>query len=849
VLDRLVLPLAGVGAEDEAWVGGKAAKLAALARAGFAVPPGLCVTTGAFRRARALAPAGVAAGVGEGEVAPAVPEEVAGAVAAGLEELGLCDRAVAVRSSATAEDRGDASFAGQYESVLGARGVPVVLAALRACWGSFFSAHAVAARAAAGADGPDEAMAVLIQPVVEAECAGVAFSVDPVGPRRQSIVVDAAWGLGVGAVDGSVAVDSYRVDRATFDVDERRVVEKGAEVVLDGAGGTAVREIADGGRCRAACLPDAWVQRVAQVALAAEQLFGSPQDVEWAIAEGKLWVLQSRPITGLPAELAVARPFPVAWARPEEARGHWVREWFVGPRPRLPLDVEAAEAHGQSRREAALVKGEERYMAFGVFNGRRYFRMAPSELRAGDRRVRRAAYLDLVARVSDEGRSMWEYWAPEIIAATRRLASDPSGLDDAALTERLEDAFGAMLRHWVAHWCQGLLDEVHVNAGVLPRVVGRATGLSGAAAESLAVRLSDGEETVFTRLVAGLHELAVAARGLPRVEALVADPPADVVAVLAALPGAAPLRARLAEFLEEHGDRSGSGFGSGGSLTRPTWRDEPGLVLRLAAPYLEPASEAPAEARARALAARDGVLEELCAACAPEEAAELRRVVAWARRQRTSLEEHNHYIDQMSWGQLRRVALAVGARLAGRGALEAAEDVFWLRRDEIAAALGQGGPASWRETVAERRAEHAAFCALEAPLYLGVPPSALPPRPPLTDAVTAAEAAAGGSRLVGVGASAGVARGRARVVPMGTLLPDVSPGDVLVAVNAGPMWTPLFPILGGLVLDQGALLQHAATIAREFGVPAVLQTRSATRRIKDGEWVTVDGAAGTVEIG
>jgi phosphoenolpyruvate synthase/pyruvate phosphate dikinase len=157
-------------------------------------------------------------------------------------------------------------------------------------------------------------------------------------------------------------------------------------------------------------------------------------------------------------------------------------------------------------------------------------------------------------------------------------------------------------------------------------------------------------------------------------------------------------------------------------------------------------------------------------------------------------------------------------------------------------------PTWWRETVADRRAQHDAWCALEAPLYLGVPPAGLPPRPPLADAVTQA-AAADSNRLVGVGASPGTARGRARVVPVGTLLPAVARGEVLVAQNAGPAWTPIFPILGGLVLDQGALLQHAATTAREFGVPAVLQTGSATRRIKDGDWVTIDGTAGTVEIG
>ena len=847
-MDRLVLPLLEATAEDGQLVGGKAAKLAALARAGFPVPSGVCVTTRAFAVARAALPAAVGGSGAQPVDEIGVPEQVARQLADALVRAGLVDRPLAVRSSATAEDLTGASFAGQYDTILGVLGEEAVLAALGDCWRSFFIAHATAARAAAGVAGGDEAMAVLIQPVVEAECAGVAFSVDPVRLCRDTIVVDAVWGLGAGAVDGSVECDSYRVHRGTFDADERHVVEKSSEVVLGPSGGTTIRAV-DAPRRRAAILPDPWVKRVAQVALAADQLFGQPQDVEWAVAGGQLWVLQSRPITTLPPEMATAPPFPVEWPSPDHARSHWERDPGFGPAPRLPLDADAAGSHSESFRESSLVKGEDRYRVGEFFNGRRYFRMVPSPLREGDRRVRREAFRHLVARVTGEGRSMWDHWAPEVVVVTDRLArTDPETLDAPALAAYFEDAFGAHLRHYVVHWTQGILDMVSMNADVLPEVVRRATRLAGDEAQAMALRLSDGEETVFTRLIAGLYEIALAARGRPAVEALVADPPPNVIDRLAGLPDAAPLLARLGPFLEEHGDRCGSGFGSGVSLMRPTWRDDPTLVLRMAAPYLDPAAEDPGAARARALAERDALLDQLCAACAPELAAELRRVVAWSRRQRTSLEDHNHYIDQMAWGQLRRAVLAAGKKLAQRGAIEDAEDVFWLHREELVLALRSAEPTWWHETVASRRAEHAAWAALEAPLHLGVPPAALPPRPAFADAVSAAGEAVDGRGLRGIGASPGVARGRARVVSMDTLLPDVARGDVLVAVNAGPTWTPLFPVLAALVLDQGALLQHAATTAREFGIPAVLQTGNATRRIKDGDWVTVDGVAGTVEI-
>jgi pyruvate,water dikinase len=860
----LVLPLADLLPEARPLVGGKAAALGALLRAGFPVPPGFCLTTAAF--AEALAPArddlaAILADVRPGDsaiavaaaeacaerlAALAVPPSVAAAIRVALVELGLADLPLAVRSSATAEDRGDVSFAGQYETILGVRGPEGVLAAVLDCWRSFYCANAIAARATAGATSLDEAMALVVQRVVDAECAGVAFSVDPVRQSRATIVVDAVWGLGAGAVDGSVEADTYRVDRATFDSDGRRVVEKRRAVRLGPAGATT--EPVDESLGRAACLPDPWLRRVAQFALAAEQAFGRPQDVEWAIAEGKLWLLQSRPITTLPAELSTAAPFPVDWPSDGHRLSHWEREWWIGPVPRLPLDVDAAESFSRSWRESALLKGEELVMEFALFNGRRYHRMVPSDQPEGDRRVRSAAHRDLAVRVTAGGASMWDFYAPEVVAATGRLgAVEPAALDDAALAGHVEDAFGAHLRHWVVHWCMALLNGVGLTGGAFTAEVAAATGLPRPEAELLALRLSDGDETAFTRLVAGLHDLAAAARAHPRVAALVADPPPDVADRLAALPEAADFRARLAELLRVYGDHNGAGFGSGASLARPSWRDDLPLVLRTAAPYVDPAVEAPSAARERALAARDALVEEVCAGCSPEAAAALRRALPAARRQRLGLEDHNHYIDQMSWGQLRRAVLAAGARLAARGALAAAEDVLWLRRPEVARALGAPEGADWRALVRARQSEHAAWCAQEAPLHLGMPSAALPPRPPFRDEVTVA-AAGGGDRLVGIGASPGRHRGRARVVAMGTVLPEVAPGDVLVAVNAGPLWTPVFPMLGGLVLDQGAPLLHAATTAREFGVPAVLQTGDGSRRIADGAWVVVDGSAGTVEL-
>jgi pyruvate,water dikinase len=230
------------------------------------------------------------------------------------------------------------------------------------------------------------------------------------------------------------------------------------------------------------------------------------------------------------------------------------------------------------------------------------------------------------------------------------------------------------------------------------------------------------------------------------------------------------------------------------------------------------------------------------------------------------MEEHNHTIDQLMNGQLRQAILAAARWLVDRGLLTEDEDVFWLHYDEILSALRVGSgsvdeshavtdapkneadlPEYLAGIIRARQAQHAEWEKLEPPPLLGIPEAVLPERPALRDEVRPA-VCEGNEQLRGLGASPGRGQGRARVVPPSVFMPDLSPGDVLVAENVGPRWTPLIPMLGGLVLDGGAVGQHHAITAREYGVPAVIGTGNATRRIPDGAWVVVDGTAGTVEM-
>jgi pyruvate,water dikinase len=252
--------------------------------------------------------------------------------------------------------------------------------------------------------------------------------------------------------------------------------------------------------------------------------------------------------------------------------------------------------------------------------------------------------------------------------------------------------------------------------------------------------------------------------------------------------------------------------------------------------------------RERAGQKRDAQLEAWCTACDnPAAVADLRRELRFARHVYTVLELHNHYIDQMANGQLHHAVMAAARWLAAEGILAQIDDVYWLTFPEILTALREGR--DFAAQIATRKAEFAVWETYTAPPILGLPDAHLPERPPLVDAVTP-EIELPPNVIAGQGASPGQFRGVARVVTdYHTDLTDIVPGTVLVAPNVGPRWTPLFPVLGALVLDHGGLGQHAAATAREYGLAAVTDTRTGTQRIPDGAQVLVDGTAGRVTIG
>jgi rifampicin phosphotransferase len=287
-----VLWLDECGADAGPLVGGKAVGLGHLVRLGHRVPPGFAVTTAAYREARAA-----------GGRPTSVGDRLAGEIAATYRRLGgTAEVPVAVRSSATAEDTAEASFAGQQDTYLWVRGAEAVVDHVARCWASLFTDRAVAYRARMGVPDDEIAMGVVVQAMVPAEAAGVLLTLDPLTGDRSQVTIEAAYGLGTAVVEGQLIPDRFAVDKVTLELRSSSIGEKTFADRFDPVTGRVARfQVPEAERARP-CLEDGEVAELAELGKRVEQALGAPQDVEWAVGPGpsggrQPWLLQARPET------------------------------------------------------------------------------------------------------------------------------------------------------------------------------------------------------------------------------------------------------------------------------------------------------------------------------------------------------------------------------------------------------------------------------------------------------------------------------------------------------------------------------------------------------------------------
>lgn len=879
------MPLALLDQKHLPQAGAKAVTLGRMMRSGLPVPSGFVVTTAAFQRFVEAAPGWKAlatelAGIGwanltgiepiRGRICDALrgqplPVEVARAIQSALDEFSRV-RLWAVRSSATVEDSPEASFAGQHDSFLNVRPEDI-LERVRQCWLSLFSPRAISYRAQRDVPHHRARMAVILQQMVPAEVSGVLFTADPVSGDTGRIVIEAAPGLGEQVVAGRVtpvrmvlAKSSRKILQRTSDGTPKE--DPGADPEGDCENATTVS------RPERTVLDDPTAQRLAQWSTRAEQVLSGPLDMEWARCGGDIYLLQARPVTGKPpgrawedrqvwtnintGEVIPDVVTPITWS---------VLQFFF-----LPLIERVGRMHGVDARKIPVL---------GLVAGRVYFNLntALATLKPFSFIAKKLSNLTLalgggyiepfrqgLLKIPDEDLPRLDFrWH-------KYFLSWPGILYTLIIhAPRRDDAWGARLKAQSDELAGIEIESMSTpelvqffTDGLRKSFVGWDLLYLATKAVALAVFqkacrdwLGDPNLTLGYRLFSALGGVPEAEAGLAlwRMAMLAhEDKPTEAVLlsgagwpeVLAQLGRSEPGRKFLAAwdaFMREHGHHCRGEL----ELFNARWSETPDYILGLVRSYLLTVEQANPVANQQRLARERQQLTEQCRQrlTNPIKRWIFTRALRRAQKLAVGREEwKNQAVRQIT--TLRRVLLLLGRRLHEQGVLARADDTFFLEVSEIEPVATGQAHFNVREVISARRKEYERNRTLSPPPVVVGRFGPDTPAPPGPDAGT--------EILRGIPVSPGIVTGPARVILRTDDHEQVLPGEILVAPFTDPAWTPYFVPAAGVVMDQGGILSHGSIVAREYGLPAVTNVGSATRLIRTGDRIQVDGNQGRVII-
>jgi phosphohistidine swiveling domain-containing protein len=857
-----VLPFAAIREADAQVVGGKALSLGALVAAGFPVPGGFALTTHAFRKFLQSAGLGAAldevcrrslgeatssdedwlASVRASVVASPLPEEIVESLRQACVRAFEPDTSLAVRSSGTQEDLEGASFAGQYETFLNVRGEAALHAAIKKCWASLWQDRVMDYLRRHGGARGGSAMGVAIQGLVDADVSGVLFTVNPVSGREEESVVEAVFGLGESLVSGRVNADRYVLDTAQGTVKERSIAHQAMKIVSAPEGNT--REIrlgeAEGGQ------PTLSLRQLAELAEMGANIaehYGRPMDVEWVHRAGKLYVVQARPITRISFapdlgewttadfrdggvasdvcspfmwslyELALERSMPqyfcsirllsskyrAKWGRMFFARPYWnllevkkVLEKIPGYRERnFDTDLGIAPSYeGPGVTTPVTIKGV--LGALPVLLGlQRSYR---KRIRANKAYV--AGFGERKKAYDLEPEAIAALDRSTFISRYRRLITDLFLETETSYFYTIYNTSNSKLDFKVQ------FDKANAACG---GTLNYATLVSGL------------QNLSHLRPMKDLHQLM----GQLKREGRTVD--GETVRSFA-------LR------WKQHGRKELD-------IRAPRWPDDLEFVRTMLEQALlswRPENDPDVHAGAQHAvfeAERDKAIAalgwRLPARIGFRRKLDLVRRYAWWREEMRDHSSHVYYLVRL-W------SVEAGRRLVAEKVLEQWEEVWTLPHQDVMTALeGTLPPDEARRRARAGQRLVRSYRNFQNPNEIGS-------RHGIDD--VAQGTPVGADALRGTACSPGKARGRARVVKTVEEAMGLVEGEVLVTVFTDPGWTPFFPRLAAVVTESGGMLSHAAVISREYGIPAVLAVAGATRTIRDGDMVMVDGTNGVVEI-
>ncbi|HET7335686.1 MAG TPA: PEP/pyruvate-binding domain-containing protein [Rhizomicrobium sp.] len=827
---RFIIPLREATPQQAPIIGNKAAGLANLIVAGFRVPNGFCVTTDVYSQWRR-----------GGALSDEMRAELKRAFASVKPPL-------AVRSSSPAEDRADASFAGQYKTVLGVRTEDEFFAALETCWESTSSQGALAYRKVQGAEA-DVEMAVVVQQLIPATQAGVLFTLHPVTDRVDQIVVNANYGIGESVVSGRAEPDTYIASKASGEIVESTL---GAKALVSRQTDRGVIEVENDPALRTEfCLSAGQVRELADVARKLEAHYDMPMDAEWAFEDGVLHLLQARPVTtGLEAyytdlldqwarDRGLEFDPEAIWARGSPLSGLPVSPLYYSEMAAFFSDMfpRVAQLHGA----AAATRKSFRYFKGYTYSDVTFSSVAdpsgeiqPISLFGPEWRsnvmlgLRYPATLAFWCNIGAYYRNWYGKWLPAIEAqrpdyATAKPHEIRKFIDFIEDQRRERSIFAALGVAYASNFL-----------GLLMHLLERWTDDS--AADTVGVLTSGVPDSLTHDENLEVGELADAATATQEVRELI------LKGAYAQLENSEDGRVFLQKLDAFRARRPHRGC-SDRDLYQPRWGDDRKILLNQVASILSLSRRVdPHTAHARTAAKRiqreDEVLRQVGRGIfGPIRRAVFKRVMRATQRYWIYRDNQRHSFDRYFY-ELRNAYRALGERFVEDGALNAADDVFFAAKTEIydhldarLAADRLCARAKWRHDWWNRVKEQA-----PAPMLKGNLPHQ-------RDAV---KRDLGEGDFGGVGGAPGVVTGPVRLVETLAELGSVTDGDILVTHAIDPAWTPVFGIIGGVISEEGGILSHATVLGREYGLPVVIGVAGAASELKTGDMVEVDGTTGIV---
>ena len=834
-----VAPISYFSSRDLGLAGGKGANLGELSRAGFDVPPGFVIATSAYdlllqsdslqtRLTALLTSLSVENADSVKEVSQHirdilqetnVPGQIRDEILNAYRELK--NGAVAVRSSATAEDLPEAAFAGQQETFLNVLGEQALMNAVRACWVSLWSERAILYRARQQVDQATVKLAVVVQKMVPADVAGVMFTANPVSGERHELIIDANPGLGEAVVGGLVTPDHFVVNRRGRRIQEQSLGRR--EVIIRAkAGGGTEQTNSTQETTNAPALTRQAILKLSQLGVAIERHYGVPQDIEWAWIKdktnlGKFYILQSRPMTALPEPLQVRGPMKMVIPMLAEM-------WPTRP---YPLDMTtftgAIERAIGNLLVAMIGKSAPNPDESFIEEDGVVLELKPPQVHPSPSML----FTPLITmwRTRHHDLTRWEDdpLLAEFMAKARAL--EKRDLHSLTWRENTETIQEALLL---------IPQAMKLRERYIPQAV---LGLAGLWILLVVARRSDrfgtlvsGVKTKTTETNQALEDLAEQIRTHRTLQDLFAHNDAQTLesTLQKSNEGLAFLK-QFEKFLDQYGHRE-----TALTISQPAWKDKPGNVLAILKVLAETKPQQPKSYDAWQKA-RDELVSHSILGTRLVRNLFLKSLTK--TRSLFQIREDTHFYATMVQPTIRHVALELGRRLVETGALDEVEEVFHLQLSELEDPGKLWPPSEQaikqiRSLVARRKTKRESLA--NKPMV----------DPRLLTVTTQAQAK--DVLLSGTSGSPGIATGPAKIVHDISEFGNLRAGDVLIAPVTNPAWTPLFQRAVAVVVDTGGTASHAAIVAREYGIPAVMGTINGTKELQDGQRIKVDGSRGLV---